>query len=168
MLIRNFIPGDETALRNVFMSSVHTLARDFYAEEQLDAWAPADYDKQAWASKIAALRPFVATVDGQVAGYADLQETGYIDHFFVSGDFSGRGVGNALMQHIHEVAAKRGVLRLSAHVSLSAERFFAKHGFLVDERQTAVVMGIPLTNARMSKALPADNSIKTNVLRGSA
>ncbi|WP_149195431.1 GNAT family N-acetyltransferase [Luteimonas suaedae] len=168
MLIRDFISGEETELRRVFMSSVHTLACDFYTKEQLNAWAPAAYDQEKWISKIAALRPFVATIGGRVAGYADLQESGYIDHFFVSGDFPGRGIGSALMQHIHEVAAKRGLLQLSAHVSLSAETFFTKHGFLIDERQTLAVMGIPIGNSRMSKALLANNSFKPNPLRGSA
>ena len=125
MLIRDFIPGEEAELRRVFMSSVHALASDCYTQEQLDAWAPAAYDKQRWADKIIALRPFVATVEGRVTGYADLQESGYIDHFFVSGDFSGRGVGSELMRHIHEAAAKRGSLQLSAHGSLSGEAFFS-------------------------------------------
>ena len=168
MLIRNFIPGEETELRRVFMSSVHTLACDFYTKEQLNAWAPAAYDKQKWISKLTALRPFVATIEGRVAGYADLQESGYIDHFFVSGDSSGRGIGSALIQHIHEVAAERELSQLSALVSLSAEAFFTKHGFLVDERQTVVVIGIPVANSRMSKALLVNNSFKPNPLRGSA
>src|SRR3546814_187979 len=63
MLIRNFIPGEETELRRVFMSSVHELARGFYTPEQLDAWAPVVHDKQDWADRIAALRPFVATIN---------------------------------------------------------------------------------------------------------
>src|SRR3546814_9315177 len=84
MLIRYFIPGEETELRRVFMSSVHGLARGFYTPEQLDAWAPVVHDKQDWANRIAALRPFVATIEDRVAGYADLQDSGYIDHFFVS------------------------------------------------------------------------------------
>lgn len=168
MRIRDFIPGDETEVRRVFMSSVHTLARDFYTKEQLNAWAPAVYDKQKWTSKIAALRPFVATVEDRVAGYADLQDSGYIDHFFVSGDFSGRGIGSALMRHIHKVANKRGLSQLSAVVSLSAEAFFTKHGFLVDERQTVVVMSIPIENSRMCKALLVNNSFKPKSLRGSA
>lgn len=142
------------------MSSVHELARGFYTREQLDAWAPAVHDEQGWANRIALLRPFVATIEDRVAGYADLQDSGHIDHFFVSGAFPARGVGSALMQHIHVVAAKRGLRRLSAHVSLSAEGFFARHGFLVDERQTVVVRGIPMENARMSKTLVADKSIK--------
>ncbi|MGY0558507.1 MULTISPECIES: GNAT family N-acetyltransferase [unclassified Lysobacter] len=167
MLIRDFIPGEEMELRRVFMSSVHTLACDFYTKEQLDAWAPAAYDQQKWISKITALRPFVATIEGRVVGYADLQASGYIDHFFVSGDSSGRGIGSALIQHVHEVAAERELSQLSALVSLSAEGFFTKHGFLVDERQTVVVTGIPIANSRMSKALPANSSFKPNPRRES-
>src|SRR3546814_7058223 len=86
------------------------------------------HDKQDWANRIAALRPFVATIEDRVAGYADLQDSGYIDHFFVSGDFPARGVGSALMQHVHGVALERGLRKLSAQVSLSAEGFFARHG----------------------------------------
>lgn len=65
------------------------------------------------------LRPFVATIEGQAVAYADLQDSGYIDHFFVSGDAAGQGVGSALTEHIHEVAASRGLPELSALVSLS-------------------------------------------------
>src|SRR3546814_8321315 len=54
--------------------------RGFYTPEQLDAWAPVVHDKQDWANRIAALRPFVATIEDRVAGYADLQDSGYIDH----------------------------------------------------------------------------------------
>ena len=43
-------------------------------------------------------KPFVAEIEGQIVGYADLQEDGYIDHFFVSGSMARRGVGSALMR----------------------------------------------------------------------
>src|SRR3546814_17090578 len=64
------------------------------------------------------------------------------------------------MQHVHGVALERGLRKLSAQVSLSAEGFFARHGFLVDERQTVVVAGVRLENSRMSKWLMADNLSK--------
>lgn len=92
-------------------------------------------------------------MDGRVVGYSDLQGAGFIDQFFVSGDFPRRGVGSALMRHIHDVAAERGLSELSTEVSLSAEPFFARHGFLVGERQTVVVRGVALANARMNKRL---------------
>src|SRR3546814_8491646 len=68
MLIRNFIPGEETELRRVFMSSVHELARCFYTPEQLDSWAPVVHDNQDWANRIAALRPFVAPIEDSEIG----------------------------------------------------------------------------------------------------
>jgi len=168
MIIRNFIPGEEETLRDVFASSVRDLAGNFYTPEQINAWAPIAYDRQEWASKLARLRPFVAVSDGQVAGYADLQGSGYIDHFFVSGKFPGRGIGSALMSHVCGVAVSRGLSELSADVSLSAESFFFKNGFVVVERQTVVVRGVQLANARMRKELLANNSFKPNPLRGSA
>ena len=151
--IRDFIEGDAIELRRVFMSSIHTIARGFYTGEQLQAWAPAVHDEEAWARKMAAMRPFVAVVRDQVAGYADLQPAGHIDHFFVAGGFAGQGVGTALMRHLLEVAAARGLSRLTADVSLSAEAFFARHGFVVDARQTVEARGVALANARMSKVL---------------
>lgn len=159
-IIRDFIPGEKRSLRQVFMSSVHEVANGFYTKKQLDVWAPSTYDEQQWAAKIAALRPFVAEVDGYVAGYADLQDSGYIDHFFVSGQFAGLGVGSALMAHIHQVATARAIPELSAHVSLAAESFFSKHGFLVVKRQSVIVRGVPMENMLMVKQLLANSSSK--------
>lgn len=155
--IRDFEPGDEAALRQVFMSSVHQLARGFYSEAQLNAWAPHAYDAQQWAERIRAMHPFIATVEGCLAGYADLQPSGYIDHFFVAARFSGRGVGSALMDHLHSVAARRRTSVLSAHVSLSAETFFARQGFSVAQRQSVAIHGVSLRNALMTKPLPTDD-----------
>src|SRR3546814_8437726 len=85
MLIRNFIPGEETELRSVFMSSVHGLARGFYTPEQLDAWARVVHVNQDWANRISALGPFFATMEDRVPANAVIQQFGSIDHFFVSG-----------------------------------------------------------------------------------
>lgn len=69
----------------VFHSSVHQLARQHYTAEQLHAWAPADYDAAQWAERLHANRPWVAEVESCIAGFADLQPSGYIDQFFCSG-----------------------------------------------------------------------------------
>jgi len=168
MLIREYIPGEEAILRDVFLLSVHQLARAHYTREQINAWAPAIYDRDRWHEKIAAIRPFVAVVGSRVAGYADLQASGYIDHFFVSGEFARRGVGSGLMRHIHDVAEDRGLSNLSANVSLAAEGFFTWHGFVVHVRQSVAVMDVTLSNAHMVKELLPNNSFKPKPLRGSA
>lgn len=155
-MIRPYQAGDEDALREVFHSSVHQLASRCYTAEQVAAWAPDSYDHEEWFELIARLQPFVAMVGKRIAGYADLQSSGYIDHFYVAGPFAGQGVGDALMRHIHAAAESQSIRNLSADVSLSAERFFSAHGFTVETRRVVVVRGAELRNARMSKELRRD------------
>lgn len=152
--IRNFRPGDEAALRAVFHAAVHGLTAHHYKAEQRAAWAPAEYDTTQWAQRMQDNQPFIAeAADGVVAGFADLQPNGYIDMFFVAPAFAGQGVARALMAHVHAQAAQRGLARLWAHVSLTAEPFFAAQGFAVEERQAVERAGVVLHNARMGKTL---------------
>ena len=92
MHIRPFFPGDALTLRTVFHSSVHQLARQHYTTAQLQAWAPAEYNAAQWDKRLRTNRPWVAEVDICIAGFADLQPSGYIDPFFVAGEYAGRGV----------------------------------------------------------------------------
>ncbi|WP_366557468.1 hypothetical protein [Polaromonas sp.] len=62
------------------------------------------------------------------------------------------------MVHIHQTAAIRGIARLFADVSLTAEPFFRKSGFVVEARQLVEVRGVVLANARMCKELPAHHT----------
>lgn len=73
-------------------------------------------------------------MDGCIAGFADLQPSGYIDQFFVAGPYAGRGVGRALMEQIHQATEQVGRARLWADVSLCAEPFFSRSGFAVEAR----------------------------------
>lgn len=147
--IRPYHAGEEAALRNIFFDSVHELASADYSEEQLWAWAPQDYDEEQWRQRIAGVKPFVADSDGVPAGFADLQPDGYIDLFFVSPRFARQGVGRALMSHLFTTARQRNIRDLRSNVSLTAEPFFAKHGFLVKTRNTVQVRGQVLHNATM-------------------
>lgn len=151
--LRNFRNGDESALRAVFYASVHELACGHYTAAQLQAWAPRQYDAAQWAERLRRNQPFIAEIGGRIAGYADLQASGYIDQFFVAGACAGQGVGRALMAHLHQAAGSRGISRLFADVSLAAEPFFARYGFGVEARQQVEVRGVVLANARMGKAL---------------
>ncbi|RZJ47844.1 MAG: GNAT family N-acetyltransferase [Acidovorax sp.] len=162
LLIRHFRTGDETALRAVFHASVHGLACKHYCAEQLVAWAPLEHDAAQWAQRMQANQPFIAQAGdgGAIAGFADLQADGTIDMFFVAPAFAGQGVARALMAHIHAQAAERGIARLHAHVSLTAEPFFAAQGFVVQARQQVERAGVVLHNARMDKALGMGTSMR--------
>ncbi|MNN21996.1 putative acyltransferase [compost metagenome] len=99
------------------------------------------------------LCPFVVEVAGEIAGYADVQPNGYIDHFFVSGTYPRQGVGTLLMNCIHEEARQLGISELTSNVSKAAEEFFLRHGFHVVEWGFPVRRGVTLQNALMRKYL---------------
>ncbi len=157
MQIRCFEPGDAPALFQVFHSAIHTVASADYSPAQIRAWAPDAPDPARWARRMAGIQPFIAEEAGEILGYADLQADGYIDHFFVSGRHSRRGVGRSLMQHLHQVARARGIAQMSADVSLGAEAFFRHFGFVVLERRQAWIGDIALPNARMFKLLAPES-----------
>jgi putative acetyltransferase len=153
MFVRAFRLGDEAALYGVFHSAIHCLAVKDYTQEQIDAWAPSPPDMEKWTARMRGTRPFVVEDSSRIVGYADLQNDGYIDHFFVSGDQARRGVGRLLMNQIHERAKELGIGRLFSDVSLTALPFFERFGFRLVESRIVVIRGVHLTNSRMQKSL---------------
>ena len=153
MDIRRFQPGEELALFNVFYSAIYLIARNDYSEEQLNAWAPLDFDRELWVDRINKLNPLVAEIDGKLVGYADIQQNGYIDHFFVSGYHSRQGIGKALMECIHSEAKRSNITELTSSVSQTAQPFFDRFGFVVVDREKSIIRGVELQNALMRKEL---------------
>jgi putative acetyltransferase len=153
MQLRRFRPGDEAALHRVHFSAVHVTAARDYTPEQLEAWAPATADQAAWAMRMQGINPFVVEINGIIAGYADVQPTGYIDHFFVSAEFPRQGVGRCLMEHILKEAARLELSALTSDVSRTAQPFFERFGFRVIEQRQPVRHGLTIPNALMRKDL---------------
>lgn len=153
MQLRRFRAGDEAALFCVFCSSIRDIASRDYTPQQISAWAAEDIDVHRWAGLMRKLQPFIVEIAGGIAGYADVQSDGYIDHFFVSGKYPCQGVGRLLINAIEEEAGRRGLSELTAQVSKTAEPFFRHLGFVVLRRGGPVRRGVILENALMRKVL---------------
>ena len=154
--IRALQRGDEAALWQIYYRAIHETASADYTPEQVNVWAPSGCDLPKWAALIQRLAPFVALRGEEIAGYADVQPSGYIDHFFVSPSFGRQGVGTVLMRRIHESALPQGRGHLFSNVSITARRFFEKWDFKVEQAQTVHIQGVVLDNFRLSKMLSAD------------
>jgi putative acetyltransferase len=153
LLIRAFRIGDEPDLHQVFLSAIHGIAIKNYTSEQVNAWAPKSVDPALWADRMRGIAPFVVEHDGKPIAYADVQQNGYIDHFFVSAPFARQGIGSMLMRRLHEEAATKGVQVLTSYVSLTAQPFFERWGFSIVEEREPVVRGVVVPNAYMEKKL---------------
>lgn len=151
MHIRPYKKGDGSALLEVFRSAVRLVASQHYTPEQIAAWAPDSTNAAMWETKIANLNPFVAELNDAPVGYADLQDNGYIDHFYVSGHYSRQGIGSALMTRLLEKASRLGLAEITSDVSHTARPFFEKFGFVVVEQLTREVGGVEITNVLMRR-----------------
>jgi putative acetyltransferase len=151
LLIRRHEEGEEAALFDVYYSAVHLVASRDYSPAQIQAWAPRNLDPVLWERTIRAINPFVAELDGQIVGYADLQSSGYIDHFYVSGNYSRQGIGTMLMKHLVNEASAQGMPELTSDVSRTAQPFYEKFGFEVVEHRLPVARGVEIPNALMRR-----------------
>jgi len=152
MRIRACRADEAPALLAIFRAAVRTTAAGDYSAEQIEAWSPAQWtptQAEHWIERVRALHPFVAEIDGAIAGYADLQGDGLIDHFYVSPEFARRGVGAALMDHLLAQARERGLRSVHSHVSRTAQPFFARYGFETVAQRRPVVRGVEVPNAQM-------------------
>jgi putative acetyltransferase len=157
MRIREFQLGDEADLHAVFQSAIRELASKDYTPEQIEAWAPASFDPEVWAARMQGIRPFVVESRGKLVAYADVQPTGYIDHFFVAGPCARAGIGTALMSHLLKLASAQGIAMLTSHVSRTAQPFFAQFGFVVVEKRAPIIRGVVVQNALMRRELAANS-----------
>jgi putative acetyltransferase len=151
ILIRRYVEGEEAALFDVYYTAIHLVASRNYTAEQVQAWAPQDLDVTLWRDKIRSIKPFVAELDRKVVGYADVQSSGYIDHFFVSGLHPRKGIGSLLMRRILSEAEGRGIATLTSDVSRTAQPFFERFGFAIVEQRNPVLRGVVVPNALMQR-----------------
>ena len=149
--IRRYRQGEEPALFEVYYSAIHLVASCDYTTEQVQAWAPRDLDPELWRNKMRAINPFVADLNAQVVGYADIQPNGYIDHFFVSGLHPRQGIGSQLMTRILQEAHSLGLRELVSDVSTTAQPFFNRFGFTVVEQRNRELRGVVVPNALMRR-----------------
>lgn len=153
MEIRPFKLGDTPILIDLFRKTVHTICRKDYSQEQLDAWAPKEIDASKWTTRFASSFTVIAEDGRQVAGFANLENDGCVDMFYVAAEYQSQGVGSRLLESIEQEAKRQGLKKLHSDVSLTARPFFLSKGFAVENEYSKKVGAVTFPNTIVVKNL---------------
>lgn len=151
LTIRKYVEEDAQITWQLFFNTVRNINRQDYTVQQLQAWAPESMDLFIWNKRMRDIDPFIAELDGNIVGYADLQNNGLIDHFFCHQNYQRQGVGRALMIHIMHEGKKRHINHYFSQVSITAKPFFEHFGFKVVEQRSVEVKELTLLCFHMEK-----------------
>lgn len=153
MEIRDYEEKDAPAIVRLFYDTVRSVNRSDYSREQVGAWVPEVPDVAAWHRRMSSRKTLVAEEGGEVVGFAELEEDGHLDTFYLRKDFVGRGVGWRLYRVVESEARARGIGRIFTEASITARPFFERQGFYVVREQTVWRRRVGLTNFAMEKPL---------------
>ena len=153
MKIRPFRKSDADAVARLFQDTVREVNRADYTEAQVRAWAPDDRHFRDWAEVCSSRFTFVAEEEGSIRGFAELEENGHVDCFYVHKEYQRVGVDSRLYQALEEKARELGLSSLYTEASITAKPFFQSRGFTVLKEQLVETRGELLTNLVMEKAL---------------
>ena len=151
--ISDYHPSQYKAIADIFHAAVHTIDNKIYSETQQEAWAPTPPDYDFWRKKLATSRPFVALHNDRVIAFAELENDGYIDCFYVAPEYQGQGVASRLYQHLENSARERGMTKLFVEASLLIKPLFLNRGFDIQKKNRVRRNGETLCNFSMIKYL---------------
>lgn len=147
MIIRKYQPSDCKELTELFYNTVHTVNAKDYTKEQLDVWATGKVDFEKWNESLQEHFSVVAVDDETIAGFGDIDKTGYLDRLYVHADHQRKGIATAICNQLEQ--AVQG--NITTHASITAKPFFEKRGYKIVKEQQVERQGIFLTNYVMIK-----------------
>lgn len=148
MYIREYVSADCDKLAELFYQTVHTVNAKDYTEEQLNVWATGNVNLQDWDQSFLKHRTVVAIENNEIAGFGDIDETGYLDRLYIHKDYQRQGIASSICDELERsVKAKQ----ITTHASITAKRFFQNRGYRVVKEQEVVRQGIALKNYVMEK-----------------
>ncbi len=157
--IRRANSEDASAISKVHYDAVHITAAQDYDKTILEQWsAPVteerieNYQRGFNAEKEITL---VALIDGEVIGVGSfVPDTRELNAIYVSPAAVRQGVGKALLKELEKIASSLAIKELWLHSSLTAEKFYLRHGFINDGKaEHTLRSGLKMPCIKMHKHL---------------
>ncbi|MNB77158.1 putative N-acetyltransferase YafP [compost metagenome] len=156
MIIRAFAEQDVTQIVALFYGTVHSVNKQDYSQEQLNAWASYEDESKrlsTWKDALSRNISYVVESNGEIAGFADMTAQGYLDRLFVHKEYQRQGIAKALVNTLEAEARRLGLAEIRTEASITAKPFFEQSGYEVVRQQVVERRGVKLGNYFMVKSL---------------
>ncbi len=160
LTMRPMLPDDAALLAQIFRASVEELGPEDYSDAQVEAWAAAVDDEEAFAKALGEQLTLVALFDGEPVGFASLKGNDRLEMLYVHPAAIGQGAATMLVDALEKLARGRGSAKLMVDASDTAEGFFKSRGYAPQSRNTVLRGDEWLANTTMAKALAEENKIQ--------
>lgn len=149
--IRDYRRDDVDAVISIFQRAIREAASRDYSPEQIAIWSCVDRDE--WIDWRMTRPTWLALLDGEPAGFTDLEADGHLDMMFVDPRFHRRGVAAALARRVEAEALRIGLGEIYAEVSITARPFFERQGFVVVAPHPVELDGLTFKTWRMTRTV---------------
>lgn len=153
MVLRRYKETDTKQLYDIYYNTIHNVNKADYTEKELEAWAPSNSYDEAKHKKDTIrwnkINPFVVEENSIILGFAELEEKGHINCFFVHHEHQGKGVGKKLINACIDEAKKLGYKKILTEVSITAKAFFVSKGFVITEPILCDISGMKMKYYQM-------------------
>jgi putative acetyltransferase len=153
---------DARQFLEVHHAAVRGIAAKDYLPNIIEVWAPLPVtEKHIEMVRLTHDSEYrvIAEIDGKVVGIGSLVVTnGELRACYVSPEASRKGVGSALIRELERVAGEHGIALLEVDSSVTAEPFYAAHGYKVKEHSEHILhSGQRMACVKMHKELLLQN-----------
>lgn len=153
METRLYMPSDLNDVLKLFYDNVHAVCTNDYTQEQLDAWAPKKPDILRWEASLNMNHTLVVEENGEIIGFGNIGETGYLDRLFVRVDYLHKGVASLIVAQLEKYAKAKGMTFMNTAASITSKPFFEAKGYIELQEQVVERHGVRLRRYLMEKKL---------------
>ncbi len=151
--VRRYRKGEEEILRILCRETTLKVNIKEYGHELVRKWVTKLDDSRSWETHVKNKNPFVAEVEGEIVGFAEIAESGKIGGFYSHFQWQSRGVGSDLLKSIESEAVKLEIEKIWVESSLSAGKFFKGRGFCLLKKKQVFTDGVSSENEVLVKHL---------------
>lgn len=153
MYIRRLLDDEYYDVVQLITQTVHSVCINDYTKEELDAWAPKNFDINKFRRNLSRCCNLAAFEKGRLVGFISVERSGYINRLYTHKDFLRRGIATALYNKAEEWAKENGICEMSLDSSRTAEEFYLKLGFVKSGVSVITHGNVVFRNTVMKKIL---------------